>query len=170
MTDEAAEAVDLVSARPTEWARRFEGLASELREALGANVGIEHIGSTAVPDLPAKDVVDVLVGVSCGGIPSAVNTLVDYDFDLDGQRPEHAWLTRRAAGRRVCVVHVVERDSRRWKRRIVFRDLLREDAQARAEYLAVKVAAAAEESNWNDYTLAKTTIVHSLIDRRTRSV
>lgn len=167
MQDEAAEAVELVAPRPTEWARRYEGVAAELRNALGANVRIEHIGSTAVPDLPAKDVVDVLVGVSHEGILSAVNTLVEEGFELDGQRPEHAWLTRRAAGRRVCVVHVVQADSPRWTRRIAFRDLLREEEAARAEYLAVKLAAAAETSNWNDYTLAKTTVVHSLIDMRT---
>lgn len=142
------ERVELVESRPAEWAQRFQRLGRELRELVGADVSIEHIGSTAVPDLPSKDVVDILVGVAPGSVPSVRNSLVQGGFILDGQCDGHAWLTRRKSGRRVCVIHVVENDSERWARRIAFRDLLRKDADARAEYLRTKRAAEAETSNW----------------------
>lgn len=161
-----ADRVELVASRHAEWAQRFRRLAEELRELVGADVSIEHIGSTAVPDLPSKDVVDVLVGVAPAHVLSVGDRLVGGGFVLEGQRDGHAWLTRRRSGRRVCVIHVVETGSRQWVRRIAFRDLLRQDADARAEYLQTKRAAEAEASDWNDYTQAKTATVHRLLNAR----
>lgn len=158
-----AERVVLVESRPAEWAERFRRLAQELRQLVGAEITIEHIGSTAVPDLPSKDVVDVLVGVARGRVPSVGHHLAQEGFLLEGQREGHAWVTRREAGRRVCVIHIVETDSRQWARRIAFRDLLRRDADARAEYLEAKRTAEAETSDWNAYTQAKTATVHRLL-------
>lgn len=158
-----AEPLELVESRPAEWAQRYRGLVEELRELVGAEVNIEHIGSTAVPDLPSKDVVDVLVGVAAGHVSSVGDRLVEGGFILEGQRDGHAWLTRRKSGRRICVIHVAETDSRQWLRRIAFRDLLRGDADARAEYLRTKRSAEAETSNWNDYTQAMTATVHRLL-------
>lgn len=157
--------MELVQSRPAEWAQRFQGLARELRELVGLEVSIEHIGSTAVPDLPSKDVVDILVAVTPGHVPSVGDSLVEGGFILEGQREGHTWLTRRESGRRVCVIHVVETESRQWVRRIAFRDLLRRDADARAEYLQTKRAAETGTSNWNDYTQAKTETVHRLLRR-----
>lgn len=158
-----AERVRLVESRPVEWAQRFQVLAGELRELVGVEASIEHIGSTSVPDLPSKDVVDVLVGVAPGHIVSVSDCLAVGGFVLEGRGDGHVWLTRGASGRRVCVIHVVETDSRQWLRRIAFRDLLRRDADARVEYLQTKRAAVAEASNWNDYTQAKTETVHRLL-------
>lgn len=76
--------MELVESRPAEWAQRFQRLGEELRELLGAEVSIEHIGSTAVPDLPSKDVVDVLVGVAPGHVLSAGDRLVEGGFILEG--------------------------------------------------------------------------------------
>lgn len=161
------ERVELVESRSAEWAERFRRVQSELRGLLGEEVSIEHIGSTAVPDLPAKDVVDILVGVAPGNVPSVRTTLVDAGFALEGERDGHAWLTRRQDGRRVCVIHVIETASARWGRRIAFRDLLRGDAGARAEYLQAKRAAESGTSTWDEYTLAKTATVDRLLRERT---
>ncbi len=55
--------VELVDHDPT-WAELFEEERGRVAEVFGENVvGIEHIGSTAVPDLCAKPIVDVLVGL-----------------------------------------------------------------------------------------------------------
>lgn len=158
-----AERVELVESRSAEWSERFDCLSGELRELLGADASIEHIGSTAVPDLPSKDVVDILVGTATHHVPVVRDRLVAAGFLLDGQLDRHAWLTRQELGRRVCVIHVVEADSARWARRIAFRDLLRRDAGARAEYLRIKRAAEAETSNWDEYTQAKTATVDRLL-------
>lgn len=158
-----AERVELVESRPAEWAQRYQGLVKELRELVGTEVIIEHIGSTAVPELPSKDVVDVLVGVAPGHVSGVGDRLVEGGFIQEGQRDGHAWLTRRRSGRRVCVIHVVETDSRQSARRIAFRDLLRRDPDARAEYLQTKRLAEAETSDWNGYTHAKTATVHRLL-------
>lgn len=155
--------VELVESRSADWSQRFDRLSRELRELLGTDVSIDHIGSTAVPDLPSKDVVDILVGVATHHVPAVRDCLVAVGFLLDGQLDGHAWLTRREFGRRVCVIHVVEADGARWARRIAFRDLLRRDAGARAEYLQTKRAAEAETSDWDAYTQAKTAAVEGLL-------
>lgn len=139
-----AETVDLVASRPSQWAQRFDALHKELREILGSTVEVEHIGSTSVPGLPAKDVVDVLVGVqNDDSVSSASALLLDHGFLQEGQRHGHAWLTRKHEARRISVIHVVRFGGGRWQDRIAFRDLLRTSEVARAEYLQAKRAAAA---------------------------
>jgi dephospho-CoA kinase len=55
--------VTIVEADP-EWPAEFERIRSQLRDALGSTaLGIEHIGSTSVPGLPSKDVIDVQIAV-----------------------------------------------------------------------------------------------------------
>jgi GrpB-like predicted nucleotidyltransferase (UPF0157 family) len=63
MTDSLADKVEVVTYNPT-WPELFEAEAALLRQMLGAEViSIYHIGSTSVPDLKAKPIVDVLVEV-----------------------------------------------------------------------------------------------------------
>lgn len=159
-----SETVDLVASRPSHWAQRFDALHKELRAILGSTVEIEHIGSTAVPDLPAKDVIDVLVGVQDDdSVQSTSALLLDHGFLQEGQRHGHAWLTRKHEARRICVIHVVGFQGSRWQDRIAFRDLLRTSELARAEYLQVKRVAAALSQTWADYTAAKYRTVERLL-------
>ncbi len=153
----------LVDARPDDWARRFTALALRVRSALGADVSIEHIGSTAVPELPAKDVVDALVGVPLTKIDSAGQTLAAAGFVVEGRRDGHVWLSQHREGRRESIVHVVEAQGRRWERRLTFRDLLRRDPEARETYLAAKRAAAESHSSWDAYGTAKADTVQRLL-------
>src|SRR5436305_5430386 len=60
----AATMIEIVAYRK-EWSDEFSRIASDLHEALGAlAVRIDHIGSTSVPGLPAKDIIDVQVTVA----------------------------------------------------------------------------------------------------------
>lgn len=130
--------VVLVDGDPELWARRFVDLHGRLRRALGPGALIEHIGSTAVPNLPAKDVVDALVGVALDEIGPAAQVLAAAGFAIEGRRDGHVWLSRRREGRRKCIVHVVEAHGRKWQRRIAFRDLLRRDPEARSRYVTAR--------------------------------
>lgn len=156
------QAVLLVSSRHEEWRDRF----AEMVERLGVLVPdahVEHIGSTAVAGLPAKDVVDVLVGVGADAVVDVAHRLAAAGFDLEGELSHHCWLAYPNRRSRAYVIHVVEVGGRPWTRRLAFRDLLRRDAHARERYLQVKRAAARDAHDWDDYTQAKTGIVRELL-------
>lgn len=154
--------VTLVSGRDEEWARRFEDLRDRIAR-LVADSDIQHIGSTAVPDFVAKDVVDVLVGVDADRFSAVVDALAGDGFDLEGERLGHAWLCLPDRHARVAVVHVVEHGGEQWLARLAFRDLLIQDASAREAYLAVKTDAAVRASGWGDYTAMKAAVVERLL-------
>ncbi len=142
---------------------RFHEIGTRLREALPSSL-IEHIGSTAVADMPAKDVVDVLIGVE--RIDPALATIAALGFDIEGHRPGHAWASHPHRRDRRTVVHVVRYGSAAWRDRIEFRDLLRRDRTARAEYLDVKRRLAETTSGWGSYTAAKADTVTRLLATR----
>ncbi|WP_164745297.1 GrpB family protein [Georgenia faecalis] len=154
--------VALVPSRPEEWARRFAEMSAWL-SALVPGAPIEHIGSTAVRGLPAKDVVDLLVGVDAGSVVPVSRQLAAAGLDLEGERDHHCWLSAPSRHARTHVVHVVELGGHAWTRRVAFRDLLRQDPDARETYLAAKRAAAAGTPGWDAYTQAKTQVVAELL-------
>ncbi|MET4059487.1 GrpB-like predicted nucleotidyltransferase (UPF0157 family) [Arthrobacter sp. UYP6] len=156
------EPVLLVPSRHSEWVRMATEMMNKIRQQV-EEAQLEHIGSTAVPGLPAKDVVDILVGVEADRVRSVSGHLAAIGFDLEGTLDHHCWLSHPSRSARTYVVHVVEYKSRAWRRRISFRDLLRSDDKARAEYLHTKIEAAKAAKNWDDYTQSKTSIVSSLL-------
>src|SRR5699024_6902549 len=109
--------------------------------------------------LPAKDVVDLLVGVEAARVRDVARQLAASGFDLEGEHDHHCWLSFPLRVARAYVIHIVEYGSRQWNRRIAFRDLLRSDANARDQYLQTKIDAATSANNWDEYTQSKTSVV-----------
>lgn len=110
--------------------------------------GVAHIGPTAVPGLPAEDVVDLQLGVaSLADADDVRDALQDAGFPWrpDLGRDDPAWPERfhgSADPGRVVHLHVREIGSPRWRSALLVRDWLRADPAARAEYLAVEREAA----------------------------
>jgi GrpB-like predicted nucleotidyltransferase (UPF0157 family) len=154
--------VFLVPSRYPEWVGMAAEMMGRIRQQV-PGVHLEHIGSTAVPDLPAKDVVDILAGVEAERVGSVSRHLAALGFDLEGELDHHCWLSHPSRSARTHIVHVVEHEGLPWQRRISFRDLLRSDESARAEYLHTKICAAEASRNWDDYTQSKTAVVSSLL-------
>ncbi|PWU55698.1 dephospho-CoA kinase [Micromonospora sp. S4605] len=153
--------VALTEADPT-WPRQYARLAARIRHALApAEPRIDHIGSTAVPGLAAKDVIDIQL---------AVPTLADADGAFaerlaeagfprlpgewwDNPRPPGSvrWPKRlhgSADPARPVYLHIREVDSPGWRYALLMRDHLRADPDQRAAYLQLKrdLAAAAPDS------------------------
>ena len=133
--------------------------ARRLGERVGWAAGgwpVEHIGSTAVAGLPAKDVLDLQLAVpSLDAADAVAGALADAgfprrpDIDSDSARPPGAdpqhWRKRfhqSADPGRPVNLHVRVAGSPGWRFALLLRDWLRADADARAEYLRLKVAAA----------------------------
>jgi len=126
------------------WPDRYTTVGAELRSALGNTITrIEHIGSTAVPGLAAKDLIDVLAGVTCWEAAGwvAVPVLKALGFECywrSDEPPGHLQFVRRdGTGQRIVHVHLAPEGEPVWER-VLFRDYLRAHRGEAARYAAAK--------------------------------
>jgi GrpB-like predicted nucleotidyltransferase (UPF0157 family) len=170
----ATEPVDLVDADPA-WTFRGEQERDHLETLLAPWLiaHVEHVGSTAIPDLPAKPIIDLQAAVAnlADSDPIAA-ALCAYDWhyvdpDLD-QRPWRRFFIKVTDGRRSAHLHVMTLDSPRWHHQITFRDALRADPILTADYAALKrVLAAKQTDNREAYTAAKSDFIRTALGRYT---
>lgn len=162
-----ADDVEIVEADPN-WPMLFQQEKELILAVLGGEdlLAIEHFGSTAVPRLTAKPIIDILIAVpsidqardsfvvklkSLGYVFWPDNPMKDRLFFVKGMPPYGESRTHH--------VHVAERPSEMWSR-LKFRDYLRENAAERDNYAALKATLATKYSNdREEYTAAKTKFV-----------
>jgi GrpB-like predicted nucleotidyltransferase (UPF0157 family)/GNAT superfamily N-acetyltransferase len=150
------------------WPELFDAERLRIREALGATaIAIEHTGSTAVPDLPAKPIIDITLTVPDTTDEDAYVPLLEaagYRFFL--REPE--WFEHRLLIRdwpRVNL-HVFSVGCGEVDRMLAFRDWLRSNRADRELYARVKRSLADREwSNVQDYADAKTDVVSEIMSR-----
>jgi DNA polymerase-4 len=135
--------VRLVVSR-AEWSRAFAEVAAPLRRALGpAAVDVAHVGSTAVPGLIAKPILDVAVGLAPGAGPAdIVRALTDLGYVFRGDKGADGGLLfvwEDHPRVRTVHVHAVPHGGRLWARYLKVRDRLRADDEARERYTALKI-------------------------------
>jgi len=145
------------------WPAQFEAHRKRIASALRSRVTrIEHIGSTSVPGLAAKPVIDVILDGVKPDDSRARAALHDAGYDIIVDEPGHAMF---APADRSAHVHVwTERDE--FERHLLFRDWLRTHAEDCALYGHVKREFARRE--WpasNDYAVAKTAVVSTIMRR-----
>ncbi|MDR7082855.1 dephospho-CoA kinase [Arthrobacter ginsengisoli] len=142
----------LTPANP-DWPAQADRLIARLRAAAAPDVlTLDHVGSTAVPGLAAKDVLDLQLGVEDMAAAERIAPLLaDAGFPAwpgiisdnpKPSRPDPADWAKRLHGNadpgRAVNLHVRAVGSPGWRFALCFRDWLREDAAARADYLAEK--------------------------------
>ena len=144
------------------WPSQFQKVAVELLSVFVANdVAVEHIGSTAVPGLCAKPVLDILVGVrnlrEAEERQESLTSLgYTYRSEYEDQLPERRYFVRAEATTPRVHLHCVTREGRLWNQHIAFRDMLREAPDVLAEYAALKRSLAVQYvENKHAYTEAK---------------
>ncbi len=124
-----------------QWPARFEAYAEDLRRALGTvAVRVDHIGSTAVPGLAAKPVIDVQVSVADVAALDLYKPGMETIGMLHRPHPEEREEREffRPPGRRVVHVHVVRSGSPEERRHLLHRDYLRAHPAAAREYGELK--------------------------------
>jgi GrpB-like predicted nucleotidyltransferase (UPF0157 family) len=127
-----------------QWPAQFDAEARVLRSAFGADrIDIEHVGSTAVPGLGAKPIIDILVGASSldeieRHIPDLEAVGYGYVPEFEKQLPRRRYFVKPKGGDGDFHVHAVERDSAFWRDQLRFRDALRDQPALREEYLRLK--------------------------------
>ena len=127
-----------------EWPARYAAIAAELTDAAGAAfTRLEHIGSTAVPGLAAKDLIDVLAGAVSWEAADriVVPALRDLGYECywrSDEPPGHLQFVRRdETGQRRIHVHLAPEGEPVWER-VAFRDYLRANPIEAAHYAALK--------------------------------
>jgi GrpB-like predicted nucleotidyltransferase (UPF0157 family) len=164
------ETVEIVAYRP-EWPRRYERMAAEIRAALGEVVlDLEHVGSTSVEGLAAKDVIDIDLTVADPRAEERyVPALARIGYTLTVREPSwHEHRCLRLAEPRVNL-HVFGPDSPELIRHRMFRDWLRDHPEDRARYEAAKRAAIPGGGHVMDYNARKEETVRAIYDRLFRA-
>jgi len=150
------------------WPEHFAHEARRIWEALGARaVRIEHIGSTSVPGLVAKPIIDILLVVAdSADEPSYVPALEGVGYVLRIREPE--WHQHRLfKGPDVNInLHVLTVGSKEIERLLAFRDWLRDHPADRDLYARTKRALAQREWRYvQNYADAKSEVVEDIIAR-----
>jgi GrpB-like predicted nucleotidyltransferase (UPF0157 family) len=155
------------------WPLSFEEEAEFLRLKLPSSLinRIEHFGSTAVPGLAAKPIIDILVEVTCLDetrehiVPLLESEGYDYFWRTDTE-PPYAWFIKRdSEGRRTHHIHMVGANSKLWER-LYFRDYLRAFPVEAKRYEELKQFLSEKYPNDRiSYTKGKAEFIESVTER-----
>ena len=153
------------------WVAAFEAERARMAKTLfPIALGIEHIGSTSVPGLCAKPVIDLLVGtLSLEDADRCVPLLVaegwDFSADFNATLVGRRFLRRLQGGVRTHHVHIVVFDGELWEGYLRFRDKLREQPELAREYETLKRDLAVKFRDERErYTASKTDFVKRVLE------
>ncbi len=151
------------------WPKRFGELGRRLRAALGPlALRIDHIGSTAVPNLSAKPVIDLQISLA------ALEPVEGYRANIEalgfiwraGNTDRMKRYFREIPGVRRTHIHVRRAGSWSEQFALLFRDYLRQHPAEAERYAALKIALAGQHADdWHAYTTAKDPFIWATIRR-----
>jgi len=153
----------------TLWEKSAREVINVLRKVLGDTVkGIQHVGSTAIPSIPAKPIIDIAVGVdSIEDLFPFENALKEKDIIFRGSdQPGQLLLVMGdfEADTRTHHIHVVVHDSEDWQNYLNFRDYLISFPEKAKEYAKLKKALAETfSSDRGSYTAGKQQLIDRLL-------
>ena len=152
------------------WPAIFDYERGQLAAVLGDAMRIEHIGSTAVPGLGAKPIIDVLVGAPDlpsieARIPALQACGYQYVKEFERALPERRYFRRTDGQPGHFHVHAVACGGPFWTSHLAFRDALRSDAALAEEYWKLKTRLAARFPNDREaYTDGKGDFIRRVLD------
>jgi GrpB-like predicted nucleotidyltransferase (UPF0157 family) len=157
------------------WPALFEEETARILDAIGRwLVDVQHVGSTAVPGLAAKPVIDIMPGIrDLADAPHCIGPLETLGYEYMPQFEDEMPFRRyfRKGEPRSHHLHMVEPGSDFWQRHILFRDYLRAHPQAARQYAQVKRRLAAQfGSDREGYTEAKSGFIQDIEERARREV
>jgi GrpB-like predicted nucleotidyltransferase (UPF0157 family) len=149
------------------WPARFEQEATRLRRLLGARAdGIEHIGSTAVPGLWAKPIVDILIGVDEARTEEAARLIVSGGYEDLGEAGVSGRRYLRKRSPDAVNVHLVQPGGALWRNNLLLRDYLRANPAEAARYARHKQAIVARGVTMLlAYSVEKVPLIEELLAR-----
>jgi GrpB-like predicted nucleotidyltransferase (UPF0157 family) len=153
------------------WPRKFKEEKRRVLAAIGRYVSaVEHVGSTAVPGLAAKPIIDILVGLrSLADATNCINPLTglgyEYVPEFEADLPERRYFRRVVPRPRTHLIHMVETTSEFWRRQLLFRDYLRAHPNDARAYETLKRDLASRFDLGRDYAAAKSVFISAILDK-----
>jgi GrpB-like predicted nucleotidyltransferase (UPF0157 family) len=156
----------------TAWPAKFEKQKRDVMKAIGNKVAaIEHIGSTAVPRLAAKPIIDIMVGLRhLTDAQDCIEPLkrIGYEYvpELEAEIPERRYFHKGPSNvpKKHYHLHMAQIHGEFWNVQVLFRDYLRTHSDAADEYVKLKKDLATQHRHDREaYTKAKTSFIKSTI-------
>jgi GrpB-like predicted nucleotidyltransferase (UPF0157 family) len=151
-----------------DWPRRFQEERAVLAGVFaGTGAAIEHIGSTAVPGLGSKPVIDVMVGVPALAVAEDQRRALEaagYEYvqKYERQLPDRRYFRKPRLGSRRFHLHCVVTGGDWWRKYLAFRDYLRAHEDVAAAYFDLKADLAARLTR-AEYTEAKRPFIEQVL-------
>ncbi len=152
-----------------EWSLLFEQEKILLLNAMREwEINVEHIGSTAISNIHAKPVIDIMIGIKDLSIADMylieIISSLGYDYinDYEVAMPERRYFQKDLDNVRTHQIHLVEYDSSFWERHLLFRDYLRAHPNIAKHYESLKLDIAPKFTNTNQYASAKTEFIREI--------
>jgi GrpB-like predicted nucleotidyltransferase (UPF0157 family) len=162
-----APAVQAVRPYDPTWPDLFAGERERLRATLGEEVrAVEHIGSTSIPGMAGKGILDLLVAVR--EIPAATALLAAAGYEDYGVSPcdhEALWLWSTSPASHAFIVHLCAADSPWIQTALNFRDYMRAHPEECMSYEELKHRLRAEQRNLLEYSIVKLKLFYELSER-----
>lgn len=154
-----------------DWPTIYDEEKREILKVIGHMVwSIEHVGSTSVPGLGAKPIIDIIVGVDDEkAADECVRILADIGYDditPQSENPEWYYCIGKRLDNIYYHLHLVKDRSAFWENHILFRDYLRGEPDMIKEYYELKKSLAEKFRHERlEYNLAKTEFITSIVNR-----
>ncbi len=162
-----------------EWINLFEKEKNIVLNAIGKYIeAIEHIGSTAIENLAAKPIIDILVGLKSlddakDCIPKLEELNYEYVQEVEITLPNRRFFRKPPKGtaKRKYHVHMVEVNNDFWIRQLLFRDYLRSNPKTLQEYETIKKLLAKKyPNNRVAYTMGKEGFILLVVEKAKQEI
>lgn len=150
------------------WQHEFKKAHEELLEAL-TDAEIEHIGSTSVPNLPAKPIIDIAISVPSPA--DHIDSVEDCGYQYRGEEgiKGRFYFVKGPPDHRTHHIHMFDKGSTLYKEHVVFRDTLREEPSIAREYGKLKLSLWRKLSGDRKvYTASKSKFIEGIMDNSIR--
>jgi GrpB-like predicted nucleotidyltransferase (UPF0157 family) len=127
---------------------------------------IEHIGSTSIPNICAKPILDIAILCGAKGLESIVVALTELGYEYRGgfdEKSGHFYAVLDKDNIRYCQAHIYTQSNADWHSKLKFRDCLRENIELAREYNDYKLELAKKVSNKSEYARIKSNWVDTFI-------
>ncbi len=156
-----------------EWIKVYEEESNKIKELIGDKIiEIEHIGSTSIPDLSSKPIIDIAILISswedADNLIGSLESL-GYTFDTNlhqSQNNPERHLFRKGNPTEFHLSIAYKDKASFWERQILFRDYLREHPEEREHYAKLKQELITKDPTGKDnYVMGKTDFVMSVLKK-----
>ncbi|AET60208.1 GrpB family protein [Paenibacillus terrae] len=160
-----------ISQYDPQWVKEYACERTKIAEALGdISMDIEHFGSTSVPGLGAKAIIDIMVGVEDLARIQSVHRerllRIKYEYVHKPDFPERAFFRRGEWGAGTHHLHIYKYQGKHWANHLLFRDYLKTHPESLSEYDALKKELAQQfKYDRLAYTEAKGPFIRQVIEQ-----